>query len=1374
MKTKIYSILFLIGFIQCIDSSFAAWYANPAPVALAGAATNCPTDGVINADATNPPSPDPSPMLPWSTGTIYYTQARVRVVGNPITCEFWDATVPTVGMTTASLVWKNANITATLSSGDLGGSGLNTAKYFFNQDNSIPAGWIDANYCLANGTNYLNWSNLTISAEWDHTLYLCARDGAWNTTISAGGAYRLDKTIPTASASTSSLVWKKVNITITLNVNDPVSLAFPSAAPSTVNGAWAIRNYIWHYDNAGPPPSLATCLGVAGTSFIAGNMITLVREWNHTLYVCSQDNAGNQSLYWSGTYRLDKTIPIVSATSASLVWKNADISITLNTSDPVSGAYPSAAPSTITGIGAIRKYVWRYDNGGVAPTLASCLAGGTAFNDNDIITLSREWDHTLYYCAQDVAWNQTALWSGVYRLDKTIPIVSATSASLVWKNADISITLNTSDPVSGAYPSAAPSTITGIGAIRKYVWRYDNGGVAPTLASCLAGGTAFNDNDIITLSREWDHTLYMCAQDVAWKQSALWSGVYRLDKTSPTGTIDYFDGWTNAFNTQIINITTDDVLPAAWVAVSWVLHYTLEVSEASDSPGFVAWGLYAPVAWCINRSPLLLTCPLPALSNHTAYRYRLIVTDIAGTPPTTIVWTDILKIDTTIPVLADVINGNPPNYLASTPLYALSVWNALGSPINFIQVDTENENTLAPVDIYTSATSFLAFIWNMRNVDSDRLPNGGREYTLNLTDICDEAWNCWGGIDPKIHTVYANTKNITQHAVISEGLTAAGNIADGTTKNLTIELIDIHGNKIIPATGIGRTIDLNFDINNTMNLDQFNRLGNSVFLNRTTDAATFLNRFTTGLNSLDGEISSDGRYTYGFQVYTPTFNQDNPPVSDPLAQFTINNINYDINSATLIEAWDTPQAGVIDGVFPIISKFSPLFSTAIVWDLRDGWFIEWAEQISAISIARQASPVVTALDTLDIAFSWANVWSFRFYANTSSPPSTEIVWSWSLYSAIFPWSTFLYSQLVQRPNTVSTLSNLMMSTHLKYRLNGKSIVTNSNLIGKSSFHDAGPAPLAGNQVGIKILGSIWGKNVDAILTDQFSTWVSVFKGTDRSLIRQEIKKNIALATRNAILSPVWSSVSDLSSLPWGATAQGVFIWQPWDKSIMLIEKNGGNVILDITSPLTSKISWIRTLVVRGANLFIKSDMYYDPLNPSMLGIVLEKDINGNGWNLYIDPNITNVVGTYIIDGSVMSYDSVKGILGSTGTIADLKNQLHIYGTIVSENTIGWSRQSPPKCPNLLNVVCANVADSQKYDLNYLRRYYITALGEPFGGAKVIGWGTCPLGACTPGNPNLVHKFSDMTNEFSKYPIIIEFNPKIQSMIPIGFDKIYQD
>ncbi len=1141
MKTKIYSILFLIWFVHCIDSSFGAWYANPAPVARAGASTDCPTDGAINADAINPPSPDLSPMLPWSTGTIYYIQARVIVWWNPMTCQFWDATVPTVGMTAASLTWKNANITANLTSGDLGWSGLNTARYFFNQDNSIPAGLIDANYCLANGINYLNWSNLIISAEWDHSLYLCARDNAGNTTLSS---------------------------------------------------------------------------------------------------------------WW------------------------------------------------------------------------------------------------------------------VYRLDKTNPIVSAMSGSLTWKNADISITLNTSDPVSVAFPSALPSTITGIGAIRKYIWRYDNGGIAPTLASCLAGGTTFNNNDIITLSREWDHTLYMCAQDVAWRQSALWTGVYRLDKTSPTWTIDYFDGWTNAFNTQVINITTDDVLPAVWVAVSWVLHYTVEVSEANDSPWFIAWGPYAPVAWCINRSPLLLSCPLPALSNHTAYKYQLIVTDVAGTLPTTIVWTDILKIDTTIPVLADVINGNPPNYLASTPLYILSVWNALGSPINFIQVDTENENTLAPVDIYTSVTSFLSFIWNMRNVDSDILVNGGREYTFNLTDICDEAWNCWSGIDPKIHTVYANTTNIAQHAVISEDLTAAGNIADGTTKNLTIELIDIHGNKIIPATGIGRTIDLNFDINNTMNLDQFNRLGNSVFLNRTTDVATFLNRFTTGLNSLDGETSSDGRYTYWFQVYTPTFNQDNPPVSDPLAQLTINSINYDINSTIPIDSpSDTPQAGVVNWIFPIISKFSPLFSTTILWNLRDGGFIEWAEQTSAINISRQ-SGVLTVGDTVDITFSWANVWSFRFYADTSSPPSTQIIWSWSLYSSSFPNSTFLISQLVQRPNTVSNLSDLYMSTHLKYRLNGKSIVTNSDLIGKSSFHDTGVAPSVWTQVGIKILGAVAGNNINAIVTDQFSTGVSIFTNINRSQIREEIKKSVALATRNSTLDSIQSNLIDLSNLPWvGLAASGAIISQSADKSIILIEKVGGNI--DLTA---SMISWVRTLVVRGANLYIQSDMYYDPSKPSILGVVIQKDANGNGWNLYIDPSVTNVVGTYIVDGSVMSYTTAKWILWSNATIADLKNQLHIFGTIVSENTIGGSRQSPPKCPNLLNVVCISVADSQKYDLNYLRRYYITN-GEPFGSAKIIGWETCIGGICTSINGNLIQKFTSLSSEYAQYPTIIEFNPAIQSLSPIWFDLI---
>jgi len=76
-------------------------------------------------------------------------------------------------------------------------------------------------------------------------------------------------------------------------------------------------------------------------------------------------------------------------------------------------------------------------------------------------------------------------------------------------------------------------------------------------------------------------------------------------------------------------------------------------------------------------------------------------------------------------------------------------------------------------------------------------------------------------------------------------------------------------------------------------------------------------------------------------------------------------------------------------------------------------------------------------------------------------------------------------------------------------------------------------------------------------------------------------------------------------------------------------------------------------------------MYYTDAN-SILGIIILKDENGNGGNLYIDPNVTNIIGSYIIDGSVISYNGNE--IG-VGDISTLKNQLYVYGSIVSENTI---------------------------------------------------------------------------------------------------------
>jgi hypothetical protein len=71
----------------------------------------------------------------------------------------------------------------------------------------------------------------------------------------------------------------------------------------------------------------------------------------------------------------------------------------------------------------------------------------------------------------------------------------------------------------------------------------------------------------------------------------------------------------------------------------------------------------------------------------------------------------------------------------------------------------------------------------------------------------------------------------------------------------------------------------------------------------------------------------------------------------------------------------------------------------------------------------------------------------------------------------------------------------------------------------------------------------------------------------------------------------------------------------------------------------------------------------------MLGIIVLKDKAGNGGNIYIDPNITNINGTLFAEKSAISYDGTKELDGNT-PISTLKNQLLIYGNVFSENTIG--------------------------------------------------------------------------------------------------------
>jgi hypothetical protein len=94
--------------------------------------------------------------------------------------------------------------------------------------------------------------------------------------------------------------------------------------------------------------------------------------------------------------------------------------------------------------------------------------------------------------------------------------------------------------------------------------------------------------------------------------------------------------------------------------------------------------------------------------------------------------------------------------------------------------------------------------------------------------------------------------------------------------------------------------------------------------------------------------------------------------------------------------------------------------------------------------------------------------------------------------------------------------------------------------------------------------------------------------------------------------------------------------------------------------------------------------------------------------------------------------------------------------------------SPVKCPTQISGSCESAAEAQKYDLNYLRRYYLFG-GKPFGNGKIIGNETCDTTSCT-NTSILPQKFISPAEDLAQYPVIIEYNPLIRTTPPVGFEQ----
>lgn len=102
--------------------------------------------------------------------------------------------------------------------------------------------------------------------------------------------------------------------------------------------------------------------------------------------------------------------------------------------------------------------------------------------------------------------------------------------------------------------------------------------------------------------------------------------------------------------------------------------------------------------------------------------------------------------------------------------------------------------------------------------------------------------------------------------------------------------------------------------------------------------------------------------------------------------------------------------------------------------------------------------------------------------------------------------------------------------------------------------------------------------------------------------------------------------------------------------------------------------------------------------------LINRDITDDqlkGW-IAIEQNVTNVDAFILAQWSLVSTNNAK-IITNYDNETQLLNQLHIYGSVFSLNTIGWSKTWD--CPYIYEGTCEIWSDVSKvFDLSFLRRF----------------------------------------------------------------------
>lgn len=753
--------------------------------------------------------------------------------------------------------------------------------------------------------------------------------------------------------------------------------------------------------------------------------------------------------------------------------------------------------------------------------------------------------------------------------------------------------------------------------------------------------------------------------------------------------------------------------------------------------------------------------------NWKKVSYKVQVTNSSRTKRE--VYSPTISFDTILPADRDITYTPTSwtNHLATlSKIFSINVHSNGGSPINSIRVKFTDYNkrssTYLP-SIFSSSSSSLSFSPNISSVDNDIKPDGSKSYYLWVIWVCDQAGNCLDNPESnKIqYNVFANSSSLGPISV-SQSLGNTNNIADGSIQTLFFTLKDIYGNAVVSATPISRTIDFIFSTYNTSYLNQYTRQGESgVFLSLPNNVNDFQDRFwhSSQTTVFSHQTYNSWVYPFNFKVYTPTWNF---PQSDTLSKFVINSITAHITG----NMW----ANSVSYANPINFSFKPLVNTTINGGLKTDNFYEWKIQNSTIDVVKDSSVSLTK-ERLYLEFwSGARVPALGLVLKVIESGVPNQVISNGHQTSISGLSPpflntldtsghALISKLTRLWGSAVSNIRLYLSTHISYVLDGKNIAYNGDVLNKPNYWDDNVTSSGITELWVKVIWIVTSVKKSEVINGQFVKDIMSLWNFNKATIKNDIISRIYTIVKNVQAHNGNFKITDLQDFsPWVndgvSLVKGTVLYFGW--------LDGNTVTL---WNAVEKVSGKKTIVIVWWNLYIKNDMYYDDKTKDILWMVVLKDENGKWGNIYIDPNVTNIVWTMVADRSLISYDGIQELDG-THDFDLLKNQLHIYGSLITENTLWGSRLNPAKCPYFETSCTLEVAE--KYDLNFLRRYNLWKNGLPLWWGRVIWWGICslPTKTCAGGNTSFARNITNLATDLNaKYSLVIEYNPLISKVYP---------